>query len=143
MTPQTRAERSAAVLWATDMASQTLGLSLEAIGPGTAKMTLTVQEQHLNGHKTCHGGILFSLADSCFAFACNSYNQRTVAQDNSITYLSPAHLGETLTAHAVEAARSGRSGVYDVAVINASGHTVALFRGLSRTLSGTLFEDPQ
>lgn len=141
MTPQERAERSAAAMWATDAASQWLGMSLDSVGPGTATMSFTVQDHHLNGHHICHGGYIFTLADSAFAFACNSYNQVTVAQENSITYLTPGQPGERLTATAVESARTGRSGVYDIIVTGADDRKVALFRGLSRTIKGQNFEE--
>ena len=98
-------------------------------------------EHHLNGHRICHGGYIFTLADSAFAFACNSYNQVTVAQQNSITYVNSGQPGERLTARAVESARNGRSGVYDVVVTGGDGRNVALFRGLSRTIKGQIFEE--
>lgn len=141
MTPQERAERSAAAMWGTDNASKWLGLSLDHVGPGTATMTFQVEDHHLNGHRICHGGYIFTLADSAFAFACNSYNAVTVAQENSITYLTPGQPGERLTATAIEAARTGRSGVYDVTVTGEDGRKVALFRGLSRTIRGFNFEE--
>lgn len=141
MTPQERAEKSAAAMWETDSASKWLGMTLDAVGPGTATMSFVVQGHHLNGHHICHGGYIFTLADSAFAFACNSYNAVTVAQSNSITYLSPGKGGERLTAHAVEASRTGRSGVYDITVTGEDGRKVALFRGLSRTIKGQNFEE--
>lgn len=141
MTPQERAERSAAAMWEDDTASKWLGISLVSVGPGTATLSLVVKDHHLNGHRICHGGYIFTLADSAFAFACNSYNQVTVAQENSITYLSPGQPGETLVACATQTARSGRSGVYDVVVTGGDGRSVAVFRGLSRTVKGTNFEE--
>ena len=141
MTPQERAEKSAEAMWATDSASKWLGMSLDAVGPGTATMSFTVQEHHLNGHRICHGGYIFTLADSAFAFACNSYNQVTVAQTNSITFVSPGQPFEQLTARATEVSRSGRSGVYDITVTGEDGRTVALFRGQSRTLKGQNFKE--
>lgn len=143
MTPQERAERSAQAMWDSDNASKWLGMSLDHIGPGTATMSFTVQDHHLNGHKICHGGYIFTLADSAFAFACNSYNQVTVAQENSITFLSPGQPGERLTALAKETARTGRSGVYDITVTGEDGRKVAVFRGLSRTIKGQNFEETQ
>ncbi len=142
MTPQERAEKSAAAMMANDRASPWLGIVLDAVGPGTATMSLVVEDHHLNGHDICHGGYIFTLADSAFAFACNSYNQTSVAQQNQITYVSPGQKGERLTARAVETSRQGRSGVYDVTVSGADGRTVALFRGLSRTIKGQNFEEP-
>ena len=103
-------------------------------------MTFKVEAHHTNGHEICHGGYIFTLADTAFAFACNSYNQVCVAQQNSITYIKPGHNGDLLTATATEISRAGRSGVYDVLVSNQQGDTIALFRGLSRTLKGQLFE---
>jgi len=141
MTPQDRAERCAQIMWASDAASQWLGLSLGHVGPGTAKMTLVVQSQHLNGHGICHGGVIFALADSAFAFACNSHNQVTVAQENSITFLEPARLGDVLTAIVRETAKTGRSGVYDVTVTGADERKIAVFRGLSRSIKGQHFEE--
>lgn len=141
MTPQERAERSAAVMWENDAASKWLGMRLDAVGPGTATMSFEVQTHHLNGHYICHGGYIFTLADSTFAFACNSYNQLTVAQENQITYLSPGKSGERLTATATETAKNGRSGVYDVTVTGPDGRKVAVFRGLSRQVLGQHFEE--
>lgn len=141
MTPQQRAERSAEVMWAKDAASKWLGLTLDAVGPGTATMSFDVQRHHLNGHDICHGGYIFTLADSAFAFACNSYNALSVAQENSITFLAPGKPGERLTAVATEAALNGRSGVYDVTVTGSDGRKVALFRGLSRTIQGQHFQE--
>lgn len=143
MTPQERAERSAAAMWATDAASKWLGMTLDSVGPGTASMSFTVQDHHLNGHLICHGGYIFTLADSAFAFACNSYNTITLAQQNSITYLAPGQPGERLSAAATEVSRAGRSGIYDVTVTGQDGRKVALFRGLSRTIKGYNFEEIQ
>ncbi|MEL6565503.1 MAG: hydroxyphenylacetyl-CoA thioesterase PaaI [Pseudomonadota bacterium] len=143
MTPQARAERSAAAMWAADRASQGLGITLTRIAPGAATFTLRVRDDMLNGHNLCHGGFIFALADSAFAFACNSYNQNAVAQNNQITYVAPASAGELLAATATEIHRSDRSGIYDVAVTGDMNRTVALFRGHSRTIPGTHFEEPQ
>ncbi len=143
MTPQERAERSAQAMWADDTASQQMGFVIDHVGPGTATLSFTVEDRFLNGHGICHGGFIFTLADSAFAFACNSYNTLVVAQENSITYLSPGQAGERLIATAVEAARAGRSGVYDVTVTGEDGRKVALFRGLSRQISGQHFEESE
>ncbi|WP_299139274.1 hydroxyphenylacetyl-CoA thioesterase PaaI [uncultured Tateyamaria sp.] len=143
MTPNDRATRCAEAMWAKDVASQSLGLAIADVGPGTATLTMTVRPDMLNGHGICHGGMIFTLADSAFAFACNTYNTLTVAQQNQITYLSPGQPGETLTATATETARQGRSGTYDVTVTGGDGRMVALFRGLSRTISGTHFDEDQ
>ena len=141
MTPQTRAEKSAAAMWATDKASQNLDMRIDQIAPGNATLSMPVADTMLNGHGICHGGYIFTLADSAFAFACNSYNQLVVAQQNQITYLAPGKAGERLTATAVEQSRVGRSGVYDVTVTGENGRTIALFRGLSRTMKGQHFEE--
>jgi acyl-CoA thioesterase len=141
MTPQERAERSAVAMWAADDASKWLGAELDAVGPGTARMSMRVEKHHTNGHDICHGGFIFTLADSAFAFACNSYNRTTVAQQNSISFVAPGRLGDTLTAEAVEVAVSGRSGVYDVTVTNQDGAVIALMRGCSRTIKGVNFEE--
>ncbi|MAS06103.1 MAG: phenylacetic acid degradation protein PaaD [Ahrensia sp.] len=138
---QQRAEKSAEAMWANDDATKWFGMSLDTVGPGSSTMSLTVMKEQTNGHDICHGGVIFALADSAFAFACNSYNKVTVAQSNSITYVAPARTGDRLTATAVEIARSGRSGTWDVTVTNQDGATIALFRGLARTISGTLFEE--
>ena len=143
MTPQQRAERAAAVMFANDDASPGLGMRIDAIGPGTATLSMEVRADMLNGHKICHGGFIFTLADSAFAFACNSYNTMVVAQQNQITYVAPGQLGERLTAVAVEVNRQGRSGTYDVSVTGADGRTVALMRGLSRQVSGTHFDEEE
>ncbi len=141
MTPKERAEKAASAMWTGDQASQSLGMSLDHIDEGTATLSLTVSEHHTNGHGNCHGGIIFALADSAFAFACNSRNQATVAQHNSITYVAPAKQGDQLTATATEISLTGRSGIYDVRVTNDQGAVVAEFRGHSRTIRGTLFDE--
>ncbi|MCR9067968.1 MAG: hydroxyphenylacetyl-CoA thioesterase PaaI [Rhodobacteraceae bacterium] len=136
-----RARRAAEAMWASDAASKWVGLTLAEVGPGFARMTCTVRDDHLNGHGICHGGVIFTLADSAFAFACNSHNRVAVAQHNSITYLSPGQPGEVLTAVAREVALTGRSGVTDVVVTGGDGRQVALFRGASRQIGGTHFEE--
>jgi len=133
---QALAERVAHAMYANDRASRALGMEIASIGPGRAEMTMTVRDEMLNGHAICHGGFIFLLADSTFAFACNSYNRNTVAQGCSIDYLAPAHGGDVLRAAAVERSRSGRTGVYDIEVRNQHGKTVALFRGKSYRIDG-------
>ena len=142
MTPQTRAEKCAETMIANDPASRGIGITLQSVEPGGAVMTMLVRPDMVNGHGVAHGGFIFSLADSAFAFACNSYNQVTLAQQNQITYVSPGREGETLTATAVETSRSGRSGVYDVTVRGSDDRVVALMRGLSRTIKGQTFPEP-
>ncbi|UOA28740.1 hydroxyphenylacetyl-CoA thioesterase PaaI [Pseudosulfitobacter sp. DSM 107133] len=143
MTPQDRAERSAREMLQGDTASQSLGMIITEIAPGQATLTMPVNDTMLNGHGICHGGYIFTLADSAFAFACNTYNQRTVAQQNQITYLAPGQAGDTLTARAAEVSRTGRSGIYDVTVTGSDGTTLALFRGLSRTIKGQIFPEEE
>ncbi|MBD9527321.1 hydroxyphenylacetyl-CoA thioesterase PaaI [Paracoccus litorisediminis] len=137
MTPQELAEASAKAMWNDDSASQRLNMSLDHIAPGEADLTMTITADMSNGHGNCHGGYMFTLADSAFAFACNSYNQLTVAQHCSITYLVPGRIGDRLTAHAREVSRRGRSGIYDIRITNQNGEHVAEFRGHSRTVKGT------
>ncbi len=141
MTPEERARRSAAAMWEQDRASQALGMKIVEVGPGRAVLSMVVRDDMVNGHGIAHGGYVFTLADSAFAFACNSYNTLVVAQHNSITYLTPSHAGERLTATATEAHRAGRSGLYDVVVTGGDGRRVALFRGASRQIHGTHFDE--
>ncbi len=141
MTPEERARRSAAAMWADDRASQAMGIELTHVGPGTATATMVLRDNMANGHGMAHGGYTYALADTAFAFACNSYNTRVVAQSNAITYLAPGHVGELLTAEARETHRAGRSGVYDVTVTGEDGRTVALFRGHARQVSGAHFAE--
>ncbi|MDO6478771.1 hydroxyphenylacetyl-CoA thioesterase PaaI [Shimia thalassica] len=141
MTPKEIAEKSAAAMWAGDRASQDLGMSIAEVDEGRAVLNLTVAERHANGHGICHGGITFALADSAFAFACNSRNQSTVAQHNMISYLAPGRLGDVLTATATELSLTGRSGIYDVKVTNQNAIVIAEFRGFSRAIKGQLFEE--
>ncbi|MGH3444593.1 MAG: hydroxyphenylacetyl-CoA thioesterase PaaI [Nocardioidaceae bacterium] len=140
MTPQERAERSAEAMWAGDKASQGLGMRLVDVGPGTATIEMDVRADMVNGHAIGHGGFTFSLADSAFAFACNSYNARTVAAACEIRFLAPTRLGERLVAEAVERSREDRDGVYDITVRNDAG-VVAEFVGRSRQIRGPLFEE--
>jgi acyl-CoA thioesterase len=135
-TPQTIAERVRDHMWATDRASQALGMRVAAIGPGTCTMTMTVREDMLNGYGTCQGGLLAALADSCFAFACNAYNEITVASGFNVEIVAPGRLGDVLTACAVEVSKAGRMGVYDVDVRNQRDERVVAFRGRSYTMKG-------
>ncbi|MEO1202038.1 MAG: hydroxyphenylacetyl-CoA thioesterase PaaI [Pseudomonadota bacterium] len=121
-----------------DEASRTLGISVEIPEPGAARATMRVREDMVNGFDLCHGGLIFTLADTAFAFACNAYNQLTVAASANIEFLRPAKLGETLVAHACEEHRGKRSGVYSVVVENDGGERIALFRGRSASVSDTL-----
>ena len=128
-------------MWARDDASKWLGARLDAVGPGTASMSMMVEKHHTNGHDICHGGFIFTLANSAFAFACNSYNQIAVAQHNTISFIAPGFCGDRLTAQAREISRNGRSGLYDVRVTNQDGRLIAEFRGASRIVKGVHFED--
>jgi acyl-CoA thioesterase len=136
--PQRVAEASATAMWIEDRASQGLGMSIERIGPGEAELSMVVRPDMTNGHGLCHGGFIFALADSAFAFACNSYDQRTVAQHCAVTFIRPGREGQRLTALATERSRTGRSGIYDITVRDDSGTVLAEFRGHSRTVAGTL-----
>jgi len=136
-TLQQVAEACARLMWQDDGPSQRLGMTLDRIAPGEAALTMEVTDQMTNGHGTGHGGYIFTLADTAFAVACNSYNQRTVAQHCSITYIAPVSRGDRLTAIAREQVRTGRSGIYDVRVVDQNGRHVAEFRGHSRTVKGT------
>ena len=131
------AERTAEVIWREDDASRALGMKLEEVGPGRAKLSMKVQKTMANGQKVCHGGFIFALADSAFGFACNTHNQRCVSAGCSIEYLAPVFVDDRLTAEASEIERRGRRGIYDVTVVNQNGVTVALFRGRSATVRGT------
>jgi acyl-CoA thioesterase len=135
---QILAEQAAQKMFEDDRASQALGMRLVAVRPGYAKLTMTVRADMTNGHSTCHGGFIFSLADSAFAFACNSYNLATVAAGCVIDFLAPAHQGDELTAEATEQALAGRSGVYDVVVTDQNARQIALFRGRSRQIGGEI-----
>lgn len=127
-------------MYAEDRASQRLGIQVDEILPGRATARMRVTESMINGHDICHGGYIVLLADSAFAFACNTYNQRTVAQGLDVSFLATAHLGDSLVASAVERSRRGRNGIYDVTVRNDTGDVIAEFRGRSRTVSGTIVD---
>ena len=137
------AGRVAAAMYARDTASKGLGMQIAKVSPGYAELTMPVRADMLNGHAICHGGLIFTLADSAFAFACNSYNFNTVASGCGIDFVAPAREGDVLTARARERALAGRTGVYDVEVANQRGETIALFRGKSYRIKGHLIEDPK
>ena len=133
------ARRVGESMYAADEASKdTMGMELLACQPGRASMRMVVRPLHLNGHKICHGGFIFTLADSTFAFACNSRNHNTVANGCSIEFLRPAHEGDVLTAEGVEQNLAGRHGIYDIRVNNQKGQAVALFSGKSTQIAGTV-----
>jgi acyl-CoA thioesterase len=144
LTPQQLAERVGEVMFAVDAASKDfLQMELVACEPGRAVMRMRVREPMLNGHKICHGGLIFTLADSTFAFACNSHNKVTVAAGCSIEFLKPAHLDDVLTCEGVEQVLQGRHGIYDMRVRNQRDEVVALFRGKSTSIQGTVIpEEP-
>ena len=133
---QALAELAGKTMYENDPTSRSLGMVLAAIRPGYARMTMRVRADMLNGHRTCHGGYIFMLADSAFAFACNSHNFNTVGAGCTIEYLAPGREGDVLSAEALEQALAGKTGVYDVAVTNGEGRTIALFRGKSHRVPG-------
>jgi len=127
-------------MYAEDKAAQHLGMVVSAIGPGHATVRMTVQDFMTNGHHICHGGYIFLLADSAFAYSCNSYNQRTVAAGAMIDFIAAAQKGEDLIAEATEVSRGRRSGVYDVRVRGDGDRLIAVFRGRSATIKGVFFD---
>lgn len=133
---QALAEAVADAMWARDRAANALGIKIESVGPGVSHLSMPVRGDMVNGHHICHGGLIFSLADTAFAYACNSYNKNTVASACHIDFLAPAKEGETLEAEAVEQSAAGRTGVYDITVRNNHGKTIALFRGKSYRING-------
>ena len=137
---QALAEAVGATMYARDPASRTLGMTLDEIRPGYARMSMRVRPDMLNGHGTCHGGFIFALADSAFAFACNSQNHVTVGAGCTIDYLAPGRQDDLLTAQAVERAHAGKTGIYDVDVVNQDGRLVATFRGKSHRVGGTVVD---
>jgi phenylacetic acid degradation protein PaaD len=138
---QRLAERAVDALWRGDAASKQLGMAILARAPGRATVAMRVRPDMVNGHGTCHGGLVFALADSAFAFACNSRGDNTVAAGAAIDFLAPAREGDELTAAAAERFRAGRTGIYEVTVQNQRGELVALFRGRSHQVAGRLVDD--
>lgn len=142
MDPVERSRKVGEKLFAADVASkETLGMELLLCEPGHAKLSMVVQKLHLNGHQICHGGFIFTLADTTFAFACNSHNKNAVAASCQIEFLKPANLGDVLTCDGREQLRSGRHGIYDMQVTNQHGDVVAMFRGKSAQIPGTVIEE--
>lgn len=135
---QQLAEAAGDAMYSNDSACKNLGIELRSIRPGCAEMTMTVRDYMLNGHDVCHGGFIFTLADSCFAYACNSHNNSTLAAGARIDFLAPAGNGDVLLAKAEERALAGRTGIYDVTVSNQDGKQIALFRGNSHRIKGEL-----
>jgi acyl-CoA thioesterase len=135
------AKRVAEAMLSNDLYSQSLGMRIVEAEPERCLMAMTVADQHLNGHKICHGGAIFSLADTAFAHACNSHNLVTVSQSGAMSYLAQGQLGQTLLAEAVKAGGAGRSQIYDIKVwVEETGELVALFRGQSRQIKGQVIE---
>ena len=139
--PQVLAEAAAQAMNKLDYTAQHMGMRIESMQPGCCVLSMRVQDWMINGHGICHGGLIFTLADTAFAYACNSHNQRTVAQHCTITFLAPGKAEETLTATATETVSSGRSGIYDIEVQNEHGTPLAHFRGNSRTIAGSILEE--
>jgi acyl-CoA thioesterase len=135
-TAQQLAEHVRDGMFANDRASRWLGMTIDEVGPGRAVVSMQVRDCMVNGHDLCHGGLIATLADSAFAFACNSYNELTVASGFAIDILAPGRLGDVLTARCTEVSKSGRTGVYDAVVTNQRGERVAVFRGRSHTMKG-------
>jgi acyl-CoA thioesterase len=125
-------------MWAEDSASKGLGMQLISVEPGRAVIAMAITDRMVNGHQIAHGGYIFTLADSAFAFACNTYDQRCVAQQCAITFVNPGKLGDRLTARGVEKQRAGRSAIYDITVTREDGTVIAEFRGHSRTIEGRI-----
>ena len=140
MTPQEIAERCTEVMWPDDHAARGLGMKIEAVSPGTATLSMSVRPDMVNGHGICHGGFIFAVADSAFAYACNSFNHRTVAAGVDINFLAPAHLGDLLTARGQARQQAGRSGVYDIEVTNQANKLIAVFRGRAARIKGHFFD---
>ena len=139
-TAQQLAEAAAAAMYARDRASFALGMKLLQVGPGLASMQMAIREDMANVHDTCHGGLIFTLADSAFGYACNSHNKNAVAVTCMIEYMRPAYVGDVLTATGREQGLEGRNGVYDIRVENQKGELVALFRGKSTQIKGEVTE---
>lgn len=137
---QALAERVAAAMLERDESARFLGVTLEAVAPGFARMAMTVTRPMLNALGLCHGGFTYKLADDAFAYACNAYNRNAVGLNCTVSYLAPAREGDRLTAVCEERHRKGRSGTYDVTVTNQNGDVVALFRGLCRVVDGSIVE---
>ena len=138
---QRAAERAAEALYRGDAASQQLGMTIESCGPGRATVSMRIRPDMVNGHRICHGGLIFALADSAFAFACNSYGDNTVAAGAAIEFLAPGREGDVLRAIATERWRAGRAGIYEIEVQNQRDEIVALFRGRSHQIAGRLIDD--
>ncbi len=135
-TPQQTAERVRERMFANDRAAKSLGMEVVEVSPGNASVAMTVREHMLNGHDICHGGLIATLADTAFAYACNSYNELTVASGFSIDLMAPGREGDVLTARSFEVSKAGRTGVYDCEITNQRNERIAVFRGRSCTIKG-------
>ena len=135
------ARACADAMWAEDHATQALGMTIDVIDSGIAEVSMTVRKDMVNGYGLCHGGLIFTLADSAFAYACNTHNRRTVASGARIEFLAPARLDDQLTARARQLSQGRSTGVYDVLVSRADGEQVALFRGNAHRIAGNLVDD--
>lgn len=144
MTPEQRAAQVGVTMFAADIATrETLGIEIVSVTPGRAVLRMAVKPLHLNGHRICHGGFIFTLADTTFAYACNSHNRNAVAAGCSIEFLRPGHEGDLLTCEGVEQVLQGRHGIYDMKVTNQKGETVAMFRGKSAVIPGQVFPEEE
>jgi len=142
MTPQERARKVGESMFSVDVAArETMGIEMVSVAPGQAVLRMVVKAMHLNGHQICHGGFIFTLADTTFAYACNSYNKNAVAAGCSIEFLKPGHEGDVLTCEGQEQALQGRHGIYDMKVMNQKGEVVAMFRGKSAQIPGQVFPE--
>jgi acyl-CoA thioesterase len=142
MTPEARAAQVGTHMFAADVAArETMGIEILSVAPGRAVLRMVVKPLHLNGHQICHGGFIFTLADTTFAYACNSYNKNAVAAGCSIEFLKPSRVGDVLTCEGVEQTLSGRHGIYDMKVSNQLGEVIALFRGKSAVIPGQIFPE--
>ncbi|MGH7683726.1 MAG: hydroxyphenylacetyl-CoA thioesterase PaaI [Vulcanimicrobiaceae bacterium] len=138
MSPQQLAEASAAAMYARDAAAKSLGITIDEVASGYARLSMDIASSMLNGHDFVHGGLIFTLADTAFAYACNSRNERNVALGAQISFVAPGRVGTKLSAVARERSRAGRTGVFDVEVQDEKGETIALFRGTSYRIDGTV-----
>jgi acyl-CoA thioesterase len=142
MTPQERAAQVGITMFAADVAArETMGMEIVSVEPGRAVLRMVVKPLHLNGHQICHGGFIFTLADTTFAYACNSHNKNAVAAGCSIEFLKPGHDGDVLTCEGVEQTLQGRHGIYDMKVSNQKGEVIAMFRGKSAVIPGQIFPE--
>jgi acyl-CoA thioesterase len=144
MTPQERADQVGTTMFAADVAArETMGIEIVSVAPGRAVLRMAVKPLHLNGHRICHGGFIFTLADTTFAYACNSHNKNAVAAGCSIEFLKPGMEGDVLTCEGAEQVLQGRHGIYDMKVVNQKGEVIAMFRGKSAVIPGQVFPEKE